>query len=371
MKIQKRDGHFEQLSFDKIIYRLKKLCNDKSLGILNTLDPDIIAQKVVSRIYDGVTSCELDEEAARIAISMTENPEYQKLASRIIISNMQKNTIECFSEVMESLYNNCDKSGKHSPIIADDVIEIIRKHKNIINFTIDYKRDYLFDYFGFKTLERSYLQKLFDPKSSKLKIVERPQHLYMRVAVGIHKDDIDNIIKTYNLISEHYYTHATPTLFNAGTRLSSLASCFHEDTIVATINKGPIKIKDVELGDFVVTHTGNVKKVAQLHKNLLNNRKFYEINISKTAPIKVTDNHKLWVIKPKKQDKNNLERKKREYYNLEFVREYLRRDNCELLSTEYKNIKTKLDFVCMCGKLSNASFECIYYNIAYIIYILK
>lgn len=226
MKIQKRDGRLEQLSFDKIIYRLKKLCNDRALGILDSIDPDVIAQRVVSSIYDGVTSCELDEEAARIAIGMTENPEYQKLASRIVISNTHKSTNECFSEVMEKLYNNVDKLGKHAPILADDIIQIIRKHKNTINFAIDYKRDYLFDYFGYKTLERSYLQKIWNNEKNKMEVVERPQHLYMRVAIGIHKDDINSVIKTYNLISQHYYTHASPTLFNSSTRLASLASCY-------------------------------------------------------------------------------------------------------------------------------------------------
>lgn len=226
MKIQKRDGNLEQLSFDKIIYRLKKLCNDRTLGVLTSIDPDVIAQRVVSSIYDGVTSCELDEEAARIAIAMTENPEYQKLASRIVISNTHKSTIECFSEVMEHLYNNTDSLNKHAPILADDIIEIVRKHKNIINFAIDYNRDYLFDYFGYKTLEKSYLQKIKDKKTGKMQVVERPQHLYMRVAIGIHKDDISSAITTYNLISQHYYTHATPTMFNAGTRLANLASCF-------------------------------------------------------------------------------------------------------------------------------------------------
>ena len=226
MKIEKRDGRLEQLSFDKIIYRLQKLCNDSSLGLLTTIDPDVIAQRVVSSIYDGVTSCELDEEAARIAISMTENPEYQKLASRIIISNAHKSTHECFSEVMERLYNNTDKVGCHTPILADDTIEIIRRHKNTINVAIDYKRDYLFDYFGYKTLERSYLQKIMNNDTNVMELVERPQHLYMRVAIGIHKDNIDSILKTYNIISQHYYTHASPTLFNAGTRLSNLSSCF-------------------------------------------------------------------------------------------------------------------------------------------------
>jgi ribonucleoside-diphosphate reductase alpha chain len=226
MKIQKRDGNLEQLSFDKIIYRLKKLCNDRNLGILTSIDPDVIAQRVVSSIYDGVTSCELDEEAARIAIGMTENPEYQKLASRIVISNAHKSTNECFSEVMERLYNNTDSLGNSAPILADDIIGIVRKHKNTINFAIDYNRDYLFDYFGYKTLEKSYLQKIKDKKTGKMQVVERPQHLYMRVAIGIHKENIESAIKTYNLISQHYYTHATPTMFNAGTRLANLASCF-------------------------------------------------------------------------------------------------------------------------------------------------
>jgi len=226
MKIQKRDGRFEQLSFDKIIYRLKKLCNDTSLGVLSSIDPDVVAQKVVSSIYDGVTSCELDEEAARISIGLTENLEYLQLASRIVISNLHKSTIECFSEVMENLYNNEDKSGKHSPILADDIIEIIRNNKNVLNFAIDYKRDYMFDYFGFKTLERSYLLKQWDRESNKMKVVERPQHMYMRIAVAIHKTDIESALKTYELISQHFYTHASPTMFNAGTRLSNYSSCF-------------------------------------------------------------------------------------------------------------------------------------------------
>lgn len=299
MKIQKRDGTYESISLDKIRYRLQKLKNDKALGILD-IDIDTIALKVVSSIYDGVSSRELDEEASRIAVSMSENPEFQQLGSRIIISNHHKSTNECFSEVMEALYNNTDKSGNHSPIIADDVINIIRENKNVFNLEIDYNRDYMFDYFGFKTLEKSYLLKIYNKDLKKMVVVERPQHLYMRVAIGIHKDDVKNILKTYHLISQHYYTHATPTLFNSGTRLSSLSSCFHEDTIVATINKGPIKIKDVEIGDTVITHLGNNKKVLQIHKNLLNDRKLYEINIAKTVSIQVTDNHKLYGVMTKR-----------------------------------------------------------------------
>jgi len=257
MKIKKRDNRLEQLSFDKIIYRLRKLCNDKNLGILSSIDPDIIAQRVVSSIYDGVTSCELDEEAARIAVSMIENLEYQKLASRIVISNLHKSTNECFSEVMENLYNNFDKNGNSMPIIADDIIEIIRKHKNTLNFAIDYNRDYLFDYFGFKTLERSYLMKIFNKEQNKMVVVERPQHMYMRVALGIHKDDIESALSTYNLISQHYYTHASPTIFNAGGRLASLSSCFligTDDSIEGIFKTMTDCAKISKLGGGIGTH---------------------------------------------------------------------------------------------------------------------
>lgn len=360
MHIKKRDGSYEKLSFDKVIYRLRKLCKDKELGVLKGIDSDIVAQRVISGIYDGVTSCELDEEAARIAVGMTENVEYQHLASRIIISNLHKSTNECFSEVMEALYNNTDKAGKAMPVISDEVMAIVREHKNTLNFAIDYSRDYLFDYFGYKTLERSYLMKIKDNDTDKMVVVERPQHMYMRVAVGIHREDIDAAVKTYNLISQHYYTHASPTLFNSGTRLSNLSSCFSEDTIVATVNRGPVKIKDVLIGDTVVTHKGNVKSVVQLHKNLLGDRKFYEVAVSKTAPIKVTDNHKLWVIREEK--KNPKDKKRPQYYDLEFVKNYLENDNCELLSKEYKNIKEKLLIKCVCGKTANVSFEGIYYK---------
>lgn len=359
MKIKKRDNTLEQLSFDKIIYRLRKLSNDPSIGVLKTIDPDLIAQRVVSSIYDGITSQELDEEAARIAIGMTDNPEYAKLASRIVISNLHKSTIECFSEVMERLYANKDKSGDPAPIIADDIIEIVRKNKNDLNFAINYTRDYMFDYFGFKTLEKSYLMKIWNGNG--MVVAERPQHMYMRVAIGIHKNDIKSALETYELISQHFYTHASPTIFNSGTRLSNLSSCFHEDTIVTTVNRGPVKIKDVEIGDLVVTHKGNVKKVLQLHKNLLGDRKLYELDVAKTAPIKVTDNHKLWVLRGQPDTKTYG---KRPYakYDIDFVRDFLQKGNCELISTEYINMKTKLQFKCVCGTVCNASFECIYYN---------
>ena len=226
MRILKRDGTLVKLSFDKITYRLKKLCNDRQLGILKNIDPDIIVQKVVNSIYDGVPSTELDEEAARIAISMTEHSEYAQLASRIVISNSHKNTSEIFSEIMERAYSNVDKSGNSAPLIADHIIDIIREHKNTLNHVADFQKDYNFDYFGFKTIEKSYVLKLMNKDTGKMEIIERPQHMYLRVALGIHQNDIENVIKTYNLMSDGMYTHATPTLFNSGTRLANLSSCF-------------------------------------------------------------------------------------------------------------------------------------------------
>jgi ribonucleoside-diphosphate reductase alpha chain len=151
---------------------------------------------------------------------MTENLEFGKLAARLVISNLHKNTTECFSEVMEKLYQNIDSNGNPAPVLADDIIEIVRNNKDILNETVDYTRDYLFDYFGFKTLEKSYLMKLNG------KVVERPQHLYMRVAIQVNKNSIEDIIKTYNLISQHFLTFASPTMFNAGSRLQNLSSCF-------------------------------------------------------------------------------------------------------------------------------------------------
>lgn len=215
MQVQKRNGKKEEVSFDKVKRRLQKLCFDLSI------DPIIIAQKVCSRIYDGVTTTELDELAAQICTSMiTENLEFGILGSRIIISNNHKNTSPSFSETMTALYNRTDKNGKHIPMISDDVYEIIMKNKEKLNAVIDYERDYNFDYFSFKTLERAYLFKLND------KIVERIQDLIMRVSIGLHKEDIKSAIQSYEYISNRYFTHATPTLFNAGTLRPQLLSCY-------------------------------------------------------------------------------------------------------------------------------------------------
>lgn len=318
MKVTKRNGICEELSFDKVLRRLRSLKNVEGLNELKYIDSDVISKEVIRNIYDGVKTSELDEVAARICIGLsTEHPEYSDLASRIIISNMHKNTLDLFSDSMEILYHNKDVKNTgtemHVPLVSEELINIVRNNKKILDECVDYKRDYLFDYFGFKTLERSYLLKIFVDEDNEYKIIERPQHMWLRVSIGIHKNDIEKVLETYYLLSNFYFTHASPTLFNSGTPTPQLSSCFHEDTIITTLNKGPVKIKNVQLGDKVITHLGNIKKVLQVHKNQLNDRKFYELNVFKTKPIKVTGNHKFWVINFKDKGVNNKISEYRQY----------------------------------------------------------
>ena len=215
MRVIKRNGEMEDVSFDKVLNRLKNL----SSGL--TIDVTEIAQKVCSRIYDGVKTYELDELAAYLCSSMSiEHPDYSLLASRIIISNHHKNTSPSFSETIQTLYNNLDNHNNQVPLVSTELYDIVNKNKEKLNTCIDYQRDYLFDYFGFKTLERAYLLRVDK------RIIERPQHMWMRVAIGIHGNDIKDVLQTYDLLSRKYFTHATPTLFNAGTNRPQLSSCF-------------------------------------------------------------------------------------------------------------------------------------------------
>ena len=218
MQVIKRNGKKESVKFDKITARIQKLSYGLS-GLVNVIE---VAKKVVDGIYDGVTTTELDNLAAETAASLTTtHPDYAVLASRIAVSNLHKNTIKSFSQTMKKMYNYLDPiTGRKLPLLADDVYEIIQENAELLDSTIIYDRDFGFDYFGFKTLEKSYLLRINNI------IVERPQHMYMRVAIGIHKDDIENAIKTYNLMSERWFTHATPTLFNAGTPKPQMSSCF-------------------------------------------------------------------------------------------------------------------------------------------------
>ncbi|KAK1403791.1 Ribonucleoside-diphosphate reductase [Heracleum sosnowskyi] len=219
MYVVKRDGRQEPVHFDKITARLKKL----SYGLsFDHCDPVLVSQKVCAGVYKGVTTSQLDELAAETAAAMTANhPDYACLAARIVVSNLHKNTKKSFSETIKDMYGHVSqRSGQKAPLVADDVFEIIMKNAARLDSEIIYDRDFDYDYFGFKTLERSYLLKMQG------KVVERPQHMLMRVAVGIHKDDIDSAIKTYHLMSQRWFTHASPTLFNAGTPRPQLSSCF-------------------------------------------------------------------------------------------------------------------------------------------------
>ncbi|PWB24038.1 ribonucleoside-diphosphate reductase subunit alpha [Flavobacterium sp. HTF] len=218
MYVIKRDGRKEPVMFDKITDRIKKLC----YGLNELVDPVKVAMRVIEGLYDGVSTSELDNLAAETAASMTiAHPDYAQLAARIAISNLHSNTTKSFSETMSDMYHYVNpRTGKEAPLLADDVYEVIKNNAQVLDSTIIYNRDFNYDYFGFKTLERSYLLKING------KIVERPQHMLMRVSVGIHKDDIASAIETYELMSKKFFTHATPTLFNSGTPKPQMSSCF-------------------------------------------------------------------------------------------------------------------------------------------------
>lgn len=223
MFVIKRDGRKQEVKFDKITARIQKLC----YGLDSHVDPVIVALKVIEGLYDGVTTSALDNLAAEVAAMLTaEHPDYALLASRIAVSNLHKNTHKSFTETMYKLHG--------ARLISDELFAIVQQNSEIVDAAIIYDRDFSFDYFGFKTLERSYLLKIDD------RSVERPQHMWMRVALGIHKEDIAAAIETYNLMSERWFIHGTPTLFNAGTPNPQMSSCFllqiQEDSIDGIFN---------------------------------------------------------------------------------------------------------------------------------------
>jgi ribonucleoside-diphosphate reductase alpha chain len=219
MLVLKRDGHRESVKFDKITARIEKLCYGLDPKFVNPVE---VAMKVINGLYDGVSTQELDNLAAEIAATLTtKHPDFAKLAARIAVSNLHKVTSKSFSNTMKRLYTYVDpKTGQNAPLISKETYKVIKEHAAELDAAIIYDRDFSYDYFGFKTLERSYLMKVEN------KTVERPQHMLMRVAVGIHGEDIPAAIETYNLLSEKWFTHATPTLFNAGTPKPQLSSCF-------------------------------------------------------------------------------------------------------------------------------------------------
>jgi ribonucleoside-diphosphate reductase alpha chain len=218
MDVIKRDGRKEPIMFDKITARVRKLC----YGLNEIVDPVKVAMRVIEGLYDGVTTSELDNLAAETAATLTtSHPDYARLAARISVSNLHKNTKKTFSEVMKDLYEYVNpRTGKKAPLLSDEVYKVIEKNSDELDSTIIYNRDFGYDYFGFKTLERSYLLKLNG------NIVERPQHMLMRVSLGIHLNDLPAAIETYELMSKRFFTHATPTLFNSGTPKPQMSSCF-------------------------------------------------------------------------------------------------------------------------------------------------
>ena len=218
MYVVKRDGRKEAVKFDKITARIVKMC----YGLDPLVSPEAVAMKVIEGIYDGVSTTDLDNLAAEVAAAKTiDHPDYALLASRIAVSNLHKETKKTFSEVIHDLYTYVDtKTNENASLIAEDVYNVVMNNKDTLDSSIIYDRDFRYDYFGFKTLTRSYLMRLNG------QIAERPQQMLMRVAVGIHKNDIQSAIKTYNLMSEGWFTHATPTLFNSGTPKPQMSSCF-------------------------------------------------------------------------------------------------------------------------------------------------
>ena len=231
MRVLKRDGNLQDIAFDKILNRVKKLGQEVNIQI----NYSSLVMKVIDQLYDKIPTTKIDElTAEQCAVMSTQHPNYAVLAGRVVVSNHQKNTDESFFNVIEKLYWYTDVHGNHCPLVSHDLWLNVTKYKKEIEDMIDYNRDYLIDYFGFKTLERSYLFKIMDI------IVERPQHMWMRVSIGIHGDDLKAIKETYDLMSQKYFTHATPTLFNAGTPRPQLSSCYliamEEDSIDGIYN---------------------------------------------------------------------------------------------------------------------------------------
>ena len=358
MYVTKRSGAREIVSFDKILQRIKKLGQEAAIKINYTT----LVMKVIDQLYDGISTTKIDELSAEQCASMASiHPDYNILAGRIVVSNHRKNTSDSFSDVMERLYEYKDKHDKSSPLVSQELHEVVQKWKGELDAMCDYERDYLIDYFGFKTLERAYLMKI------NKETVERAQHMWLRVAIGIHGDNLDKIKETYDCMSQKFFTHATPTLFNAGTPHPQLSSCYliamesdsingiyntlkdcamiskwaggiglhihnirasgshirgtngssngivpmlrvfnntakyvdqclDPETIVYT-KRGPIKIKNIVIGDKVITDDGNYYSIGKILDNEYLGD-LYTLDVKHTLyPLNLTDMHPLWTIK--------------------------------------------------------------------------
>jgi ribonucleoside-diphosphate reductase alpha subunit len=371
MRVVKRDGTIQVVSFDKILRRIKTIGSVGTVGTTGSTEPIKInytqlTMKIIDQLYDMISTTKIDELTADQCASMSSiHYDYGILAARIIISNCHRNTDADFVTVMKKLHNYKDKHGANAPLVTRDLVDFAKTHTKCIKSRIDCNRDFLFDYFGFKTLERSYLMRINGI------VVERPQHMWMRVALSIHKDDIEAALETYDMMSQKYFTHATPTLFNAGTPRPQLSSCFliamEEDSIAGIYNtlkdcaliskwaggiglhihnvrasnshirgtngssngivpmlrvfnntakyvdqcldpetivytkRGPVKIKNIIIGDEVVTDDGNCYSIRKVLDYPEYKGDFYTIDVKYSLfPLKLTDMHPLWVIKNNK-----------------------------------------------------------------------
>lgn len=358
MHVTKRDGQVEIVSFDKILRRIKTIGSEAGIKINYTS----LAMKVIDQLYDNISTTKIDELTAEQCASMSSiHYDYGTLACHITVSNHHKNTESDILTVMKELHHYKDNHGKHSPLVTKDLVDIIEANLEAVSAKLDFHRDYMFDYFGFKTLERSYLMRING------KVVERPQHMWMRVSIGIHGNDLESAFKTYDYMSQKYFTHATPTLFNAGTPRPQLSSCFllsmesdsihgiystltdcaliskwaggiglhihniratnshirgtngssngivpmlrvfnntakyvdqclDPDSIVYT-KRGPVKIKNIVVGDEVVTDDGNCYAIRKVLDYPEYKGDMHELDVKHTLyPLKLTDMHPLWII---------------------------------------------------------------------------
>lgn len=288
MKVIKRNGQLEEVHFDKITERLRLLSKDLAIEPIN------VARMVCSQIVNNIKTSELDILSANVCASLcVQEPDYEILGSRLLITNHEKETDFDFVTVVRQLQNNKDILDDPSPILDTDFVKFIEENSNKISehfsSCVSETSLYQMSMFGWKTLCRSYLMK------SNNKIVERPEHLFYRVALFLHYPNLEKTQESYRHLAQGNFIHATPTLFHAGTKRAQMSSCFDKDTLVNTLN-GPVRICDIEIGDEVVTHNGNVKPVVQIHKNKINGRDLYEVSITKTNKFIVTQDHKLYVF---------------------------------------------------------------------------
>jgi ribonucleotide reductase alpha subunit len=275
MQVTKRDGSLQDVRFDKITRRIQHLCYSLDASV----SPVKVAQKVCASLYDTITTSEVDVLSAEVAVAMTtEHPDYGTLAARILVSNLHRSTGVGVVEVF----------GKMRHMLRDDVWGAITSNQGALDAMLDFKRDYSYDFFAVRTLERMYLTRVNGV------ICERPQHMLLRVALGIWGPDLQRVKETYDALSQKLFTHATPTLFNAGMKNGQYSSCFMKGTMVCTTNRGPLRIEEVEVGDMVITHTGNTKMVSQIHMNPIGDRKLYNVKVFKSPSFGVTGNHRMW-----------------------------------------------------------------------------